>query len=306
MGKNYFDKNDFSALDDYEARRRAQANANLNSLLGGQNELQNTNVSVLDDYEERRRAQANANLNSFLSGQNTSHDTKRYIGKDNLYKSQERSYESTDDAARKYAYSRDARNQMDDMIRDYKNSRKQKRFVTGKLMRGLSVSESPEFGFYDDTKTKRNRHPLFTFILLFAIGLAFMGYGIINPIKTITQANESQKAINSYTPVSGTVTFVSKDGMRRGEQLSYHITYTYIYDDKEYKDYKYLSPASAAKVGLDDTKIRNKTITVYVDPSDPNKSMLTALPYPQLYEWLFFPAGIILEIIAFVYRKKNF
>lgn len=345
MDRNIFNKNDFSALDEYEARRRAQANANLNSLLGGQNASQDTNIGVFDDYEAGRRARANANLNSFLDKQSASEDTKSRINNTSpmtyesvssnkrkvfLDKSPKQSYDRMDTSARDYAYSRDARNQMDDMISDYKASQRSKHRISDNVMKRLSGSApsngrrraefvndvigadedsfhySGEYSGYNNTKRLRNRHPLFTFILLFAIGLGFIGYVIINPVKTIIQANESQKTIESYTPVSGIVTFVDKDGMRKGEQLSYYIDYTYKYDDKEYKGHKYLSPAAAATVGLDNTIIRNKTISVYVNPSDPEKSMITTVPYPQFYEWLFAPAGIILVMIAFVYKKKNF
>ncbi len=115
---NRFNKNDFSALDEYERKRSAEASAHMNEVLEKiKAENDTNNISSLDRYQE---------INHYIQTGKTNKSRFEEYGNYNSDTSVSPSYNYNDTSSRDYAYSRDARNQMDDMIRNYKSVQHQK------------------------------------------------------------------------------------------------------------------------------------------------------------------------------------
>jgi len=64
----------------------------------------------------------------------------------------------------------------------------------------------------------------------------------------------------------------------------------------------YLDTYAASQIGAVDHESNGQKVTVYVNPNNPDKSYLTASPYPFLIEWLF----PILPLIGIFYGFKIF
>ena len=324
MDKNKLRKDDVSSLDDYEERRRAEASAHMDALIAQYRAANGMKSAPPSDHSGMRMNSAPSKM--------TYNDVMKENGEMSASDAPASSFDSTSQAARDYAYSRDARNQMDDMIRDYKAAEKAKHRIRDNTLNGVAMLRYPvekrqkdvsssaytasagnygasgSYAGYNSTgagyspgKAFSSRS-FFIFLILLVAGVVLIIAGSFIVIRNTDEANESRKTMASYTPAPGNVYYVYKD-MGEDQPTRYEISYTYEYEGEKYKGRTYLYPSLASEMGLNNSKIRKKDITVYVDPNSPDRSMIAAAPYPDLIEWLIAPAGFILIVVSLVYVK---
>ena len=312
MDKNKLRKDVFSSLDDYEERRRAEASAHMDALIAQYRAANGMKSAPPSDHSGMRMNSAPSKM--------TYNDVMKENGEMSASDAPASSFDSTSQAARDYAYSRDARNQMDDMIRDYKASEKVKRSLDNSSMKGINsfgyssqnnrnggfssynTDHTDNYGKLSYSGNKVITSKIIVFLILLVIGIILIIFGAVLLIVNTEKANDSLKTMVSYIPVTGTVNSVYKDS---GEEQStrYSIYYTYEFEGNEYKGHTYIDPSIADEMGLDDPKIKNKKITVYADPGSPGNTIIEPIPYPGLKVWLIAAAGFIFIVVSLVYVK---
>ena len=131
-------------------------------------------------------------------------------------------------------------------------------------------------------------------------------------ITTTIQAQRTQANMAYYVPVKGVSKPVTKTIERgmifRPRREYYAVSYTYEYEGEKYKGSTSLTPSMADELGLareisfSSYKIPDKEITVYVNPDNPEKSMLCQTEYPAFWRWLIpiLPLGLIIYDIKFM------
>ena len=249
MDKNKLRKDDFSSLDDYEERRRAEASAHMDALIAQYRAANGMKSAPPSDHSGMRMNSAPSKM--------TYNDVMKEKGEMSASDAPASSFDSTSQAARDYAYSRDACNQMDDMIRDYKASEKVKRSLDNSSMKGINsfgyssqnnrnggfssynTDHTDNYGKLSYSGNKVITSKIIVFLILLVIGIILIIFGAVLLIVNTEKANDSLKTMASYIPVTGTVNSVYKDS---GEEQStrYSIYYTYEFEGNEYKGHTYI------------------------------------------------------------------
>lgn len=232
---------------------------------------------------------------------------------------------------RRYAHQRDARAEMDDMIRDYQQ--KHSRNTAGRQFL-RAVSSSPfEIGrrrseftekyfppsdpvaqsikdpqlfqqIYPDARTATTADALGRTLLLLLMGLCIFCYALYSCVQGVLSAEASAHTLASYTPVSGVVAGVYK---YRGRPPFYTVSYDYEYQETTYRSSSTLYNNTARPLGLTDSDAVGRTVTVYVNPDNPKQTMLATKPYPAFWYWLLLlpGAGLVIYGIKFYLDCKK-
>lgn len=228
-----------------------------------------------------------------------------------------------DEQSKNYAYQRDARNQMDDMIDAYKSEQRKNNAVADEVLRGLtepvrtrrrrweereydmtldsSFSSSARYSTMGVTRPKGKKRIVFGLIIA---GILLVVLSLTNGVRGVLNAQASERMISGYTTVEGVVKFVNKDSGRR-RVTKYDVSYAYSYKDKDYVGRDSLYSESAARLDLKSKNAVGRTITVYIDPDDPSKSMLDSDPYPAFWIWIMPVLGMGMVITGLVMMKKS-
>lgn len=229
------------------------------------------------------------------------------------------SWDNTDEEARRYAYQRDARAQMDDMIRAYQEEHKVKHGISKGILRNVSMSpfelgrrrmqaaqdllssrSHPEAGVkdpelfrqrYPSARTATGSDAMVRFLIALTAGILIIIVSISTFIIQTTNARRSHHAISSYPVVEGKIRNVSQSGTKK-----YRITYEYEYNGQRYDDSAEVSSSDARMLGAIGTNQEERPFKVYVNPDDPQKNVLLASPYPDKLWWLAAFFGLLIII----------
>ena len=171
--------------------------------------------------------------------------------------------EQTVDVSRQYAYRRDARAQMDDMINEYLQQKKSKEWGYRKERTenaGLLWGTPGNYtGHANDINRIREEHPdariaaagdaLGRFLVLLLLGLCLTGVTLSGCVSQMARALGSERAIAAALPVPGTTNTVSKSsGFARPDE--YLVAYRYDYEGQIFHASDMLSESAAKRLGV--------------------------------------------------------
>ena len=204
---------------------------------------------------------------------------------------------------------------MDSMIKGYKREKSMKSHPVADVMKSIST-DSYEISMRKAdamsgirgirSEYSERNHMMINVIGCIIIGLEMVFLSLIMNVSAITKANEMEKLMAVYTPVEGVAEHVSPAG--RGSFWYLDITYKYEYGGNEYKGSCRTSRKKAEELGvyLGINKLSGKTITVYVDPEKPERSIFLPYPPPTLLSWILIPvgAGMVIGGVLYYHRRR--
>ena len=233
-------------------------------------------------------------------------------------------------SAKNYAYQRDARSEMDDMIKNYQmqNSHPKSSFhhsyslADSAMARGRYQAEyvnsvfpmpDSEANALNDRELFQQRYPtartaavgdaLGKALLIIFIGAAFFLPMLFSCIGDLKEAQQSQQELNGYVPVQGVITGFS-NGQFTLQGVRYTVYFDYTYEETALNRWSFVYDSQIGQLRIDKNSAVGQTVKVYVDPSRPQNAELAPKPFPSSLQYLLMTLGIIIMLPGLVFMIR--